>query len=422
MRTNFTPAQLADPRLAAAERELRACVHCGICTATCPTYTLLGDELDGPRGRIQLIQQMLESGAPPSATVVLHIDRCLSCLACVSACPSGVNYPRLIDEARAHIEKTAKRPLHRRFLRWGLGTALPRRWLLKPLLTLARIAKPVTPLMPAFLRTSVEVAARLPRARVTHHASSYAGESGATKRVALHIGCVQEVIAPRITAAAIRVLTRHGFDVAIVQGTGCCGSLNHHLGQVEAAERHATALLDDIAASEGDKPFDAIVTTASGCGATMRDYAFNTRHEKAAGIAARTRDITDVLRDVPLRAERPKALRVAYHTACSLMHGMKQSQAAPLLLRSLGFTVLEPRDTQCCGSAGVYNVLEPEIAQALQHRKAASLMELKPDLIATGNIGCFAQIAAAVDVPVVHTIELIDWATGGPPPPSVERQ
>ncbi len=417
MRTNFTPTQLADPHTAAAERQLRACVHCGICTATCPTYTLLGDELDGPRGRIQLIQHMLETDSTPSAKVVGHIDRCLSCLACVSACPSGVNYPRLIDEARAHIEGKQVRSRARPWLRRMVGATLPNRRTLRLALLFARAGNIVAPLLPKALRTLVETAARLdiyePAPRVRHHKP----EAAPAKRVALHMGCVQEVVAPRITAAAIRVLTRHGFEVVPVEGTGCCGSLNHHLGQTDEAERHGTALVADIAANEAHGRFDAVVTTASGCATTIRDYGFHLSTPEATGVAARTRDIADVLRDVAMApGTAHKGVRVAYHAACSMTHGLKQAATAPELLRKLGYDVVEPRDTSCCGSAGVYNVLEPEIAGELQSRKAASLVATQPQVVATGNIGCWAQIKGAVDVPVVHTIELIDWATGGPSP------
>jgi glycolate dehydrogenase iron-sulfur subunit len=416
MRTNFSPAQLADPHIAAAELQLRACVHCGICTATCPTYVLLGDELDGPRGRIQLIQDMLERNAKPSAKVTTHIDRCLSCLACVSACPSGVDYPRLIDAARQHIERSGSRPLSRRVIRRALGFVLPRRRLLSPLLALGRLMARFARFMPEMVRAPIEVAAALPRAK-SSPTGTIEARTPAGRRVALHMGCVQEVVAPQITAAAARVLERHGFDVTTVQGTGCCGALNHHLGQARSAERHATALVGEIASQERERPFEAIVTTASGCGAVMRDYGFQLGDAAAAATASRTRDIVDVLRDVPLRAGTAHiGVRVAYHAACSLVHGMKQAAAAPQILRKLGFDVVEPRDTLCCGSAGVYNVLEPAIAGQLQQRKAAALMAAKPLLIATGNIGCLAQIAAAVRVPVVHPIELIDWATGGPKP------
>lgn len=417
MRTNFSAAQLVDPHLAAAEKQLRACVHCGICTATCPTYTLLGDELDGPRGRIQLIQHMLETDSTPSEKVVAHIDRCLSCLACVSACPSGVNYPRLIDEARAHIDRKATRPFVQRWLRRLLGRVLPNRKALRLTLTFARIFAFYWPVLPRRFRLLPQTAARLkaygPSPRVRHHKP----ETPATKRVALHMGCVQEVVAPHITAAAIRVLTRHGFEVTTVEGTGCCGSLNHHLGQTAEAERHATALVNDIATEDAHGRFDAIVTTASGCATTIRNYGFQLATKEAGDVATRTRDIADVLKDIVVQAGTAhKGIRVAYHSACSMTHGLKQPTIAPQLLRKLGFEVVEPRDTNCCGSAGVYNVLEPDIAHELQTRKATALMAIEPQIVATGNIGCWAQIKAAVPVPVVHTIELIDWATGGPSP------
>jgi glycolate oxidase iron-sulfur subunit len=416
MRTNFSQSQLADPHLAAAEAQLRACVHCGICTATCPTYTLLGDELDSPRGRIQLIQNMLENDTVPSAKVVGHIDRCLSCLACVSACPSGVNYPRLIDEARAHIERKGTRPPLRRFVRRALGEILPSRSRLRLALAAARFARPFARLLPQALRAPLEAAAHLtphgPQATRVHKP-----EGRTIKRVALHLGCVQEVVAPHITTATIRVLTRHGVEVVTVEGTGCCGSLNHHLGQTASAERHARALVDDIAVQEQQLPFDAIVTTASGCATTIRDYGFHLTDKRAAHVATRTGDIMEILRDLSMMpASAHKQTRVAYHTACSMAHGLKQAAVAPDLLRKLGFDVVEPRDTNCCGSAGVYNVLEPEIARELQTRKAAALMAASPQVIATGNIGCWAQITAATNVPVVHTVELIDWATGGPSP------
>jgi glycolate oxidase iron-sulfur subunit len=304
-------------------------------------------------------------------------------------------------------------------LRNALGTVLPRRWLLRPLLQIAYHAKDLARLLPPTLRRAAQVALRLPkpprsRAVSRHHAA----ESKTAKRVALHIGCVQEAIAPRITAAAIRALTRHGFDVTTVQGSGCCGSLNHHLGQGAAADRHATALIGDVEKVEGAARFDAIVTTASGCASTMRDYGFQLHDEQGAvSFAARVRDIADILRDAqPQAGHAHEGVRVAYHAACSLTHGLKQPRVAPDLLRALGFDIVEPRDTNCCGSAGVYNILEPQIADQLQQRKADALMALTPAVIATGNIGCLAQIAAAVPVPVVHTVELIDWATGGPSP------
>ena len=415
MRTNFTAQQLSDPHLKAAESQLRACVHCGICTATCPTYTLLGDELDGPRGRIQLIQHMLEADTIPSAKVVTHIDRCLSCLACVSACPSGVNYPRLIDQARAHIERKGARTLVQRLFRWTLGAIIPRRTLLRAMLKMGRVVAPMASLLPGKLRVLAQAADKLPAPQQI--SSVQAQLDTPLLSVALHVGCVQEVIAPQITAAARRVLARLNIQAVCVEGKGCCGALNHHLGQSQAAHRYASALVADIALHEKAQPFSAIATTASGCGSVIRDYGFQLGNEHAGQVGARTVDIMELISGTKLPpAVVPSGTRIVFHTPCSLQHGMKQSKAGPSVLRQLGFEVIEPRDTACCGSAGVYNVLEPTIARELQMRKVASLLALKPQFIATGNIGCLAQIAAQANVGVVHPIQLVDWALGGAKP------
>ena len=414
MRTSFSLAQLADPHLKAAEQQLRACVHCGICTATCPTYVLLGDELDGPRGRIQLIQQMLESGAAPGTKVVTHIDRCLSCLACVSACPSGVNYPRLIDEARAHIERSGVRPFPRRVLRSFLGYVLPRRELLRLLLVMARIGALLSPVLPKGLRQMVSKAISLPRPQARLQASAKDVPANAP-RIALHAGCVQEVVAPQINVAAKHVLRRHGIDAVRVEGKGCCGALNHHLGQEPSSQSFARALVADIVDQDTAGRFDAVATTASGCGAAIRDYGFQLDSDaKAVDVASRAHDIMQVLDGIELKKGTGHlGVRIAWHAPCSLTHGMKEAAHGPAVLRRLGFDVVEPRGSMCCGSAGVYNMLEPEIAGELQQRKVAELSSLGASYIATGNIGCLAQIAAASAIPVVHPVELVDWATGG---------
>ncbi len=428
MRTSFTAAQLRDPALAAAEHELRACVHCGICTATCPTYVLLGDELDGPRGRIQLIQGMLERDAAPSAKVVTHIDRCLSCLACVSACPSGVNYPRLIDQARDHIEQTYKRPWREAWLRRALGFVLPRRWLLRLALAAARVSALAAPMMPTTVRGALGVAKTLPRpAQMARLAKTFAAQGHQKRHVALHRGCVQEVIAPAITAAAVRVLTRFGAQVTLVEGSGCCGALNHHLGQSAASARHASAMVQDVAAASQDQPFDDVITTASGCGAVMRDYAFQLQGtavaDEANAIGSKVRDVAEVLLELSPTVMRtmPK-FRVAYHAPCSLIHSMHADDAVASMLTKLGFDVVMPSDSQCCGSAGVYNVLQPAIANTLQARKAEALNALKADVIVSSNIGCLVQIASAVRTPVIHVVELADWATGGPVPDALRAR
>jgi glycolate oxidase iron-sulfur subunit len=416
MRTNFSLEQLGHPALAAAERELRACVHCGMCTAACPTYTLLGDELDGPRGRIQLIQGMLENGAAPGAKVVTHIDRCLSCLACVSACPSGVSYARLIDEARAHVERSYRRPWSDRLLRFALGFVLPRRGSFRLATKLGRFAAQFASLLPKPMHTAVAVAAKLPRTpRRREFAKSYGARQPAKLLIALHAGCVQEVLTPAITAAAIRLLTRLGADVTLVEGDGCCGALNHHLGQGAAFERHAKALARDVEAASTGGNLDYVITTASGCGAVIHDYDFFLNEK--TGIVGRVRDIGEFLAGSPIAPSTvlPK-LRVAYHAPCSLVHGMRQGSGIAALLERLGYEVVTPRDAQCCGSAGVYNVLQPAIAAELQARKAETIGALAADVVASGNIGCLMQIAGAVPLPVVHVVELVDWATGGPVP------
>lgn len=419
MRTNFSEAQLEDPHLKAAEKQLRACVHCGICTATCPTYVLLGDELDSPRGRIQLIQQMLERDQVPGPKVVEHIDRCLSCLACVSACPSGVNYPRLIDQARVHIEEKRARPFMRQWPRDLLGLALPNRRVLRILLALGRIFAPFKLLIPISLRSMVETASSLPRPQL---GQALVPASTVGERVALHLGCVQEVIAPQISQAARRVLARLGVEAIPVEGDGCCGSLNHHLGQETRAKAHANALCSEIAACGQGADLAAVVTTATGCGSTIRDYGFQLGTEQAATAGAMTRDVMDfVASRLPQQNGATRNVRVAYHKPCSLQHAMKSDTAGPDLLRRLGFVVVEPQDQACCGSAGVYNVLEPAIAAALQQQKVQSLDKLKADVIVTGNIGCLAQIVAASGIPVLHPIELVDWATGGARPSALSN-
>lgn len=419
MRTNFKPEQLEDPKLKAADAQLRSCVHCGICTATCPTYNILRDERDGPRGRIQLIQQMLEQDLKPSLQTVAHLDRCLSCLACVSACPAGVNYPRLIDTARNHIERSNVRPPLDQLVRRALGTILPHRRLLSLLVSLARLVSPLRSLAPRQFSTMIDAAAKLPRPAKTPEPQAI---SATTMRIALHKGCVQEVVAPQFTSAARRVLAKLGIEAECVEGTGCCGALNHHLGQERPAHRHAQALVRDITDRETEAPFAHVLTTTSGCGAVIRDFGFQLGSPEARSIGERTRDVMDFLQEklnVPQRAS--NSIRVAYHKPCSLQHAMKSADAGPALLRRLGFEVLEPDDQSCCGSAGVYNVLQPDIARMLQQQKTDALRSLKPDIIVSGNIGCLAQIASAMDVPVVHPVEVVDWALDGYVPESLRH-
>jgi glycolate oxidase iron-sulfur subunit len=423
MQTNFTEAQLADPDTASSEKILRACVHCGFCTATCPTYVLLGDELDSPRGRIYLIKDMLENNRPATEKVVKHIDRCLSCLSCMTTCPSGVNYMHLVDHARHHIEQTYTRPLPDRLIRRMLALVLPRPWLFRLSLQAAALAKPFAAYLPARLSAMMRMApGRVPAASPMDRGKIFPAQGLRKKRVALLTGCAQRVLAPQINEATIRLLTRHGVEVVVSEGAGCCGALTHHLGQDghAYARRNIEAWTREMAQPGG---LDAIVINASGCGTTVKDYGFMFRTdpalaEPAARISALARDISELLTEIgPLPNTVPTGQRVAYHSACSLQHGQNIRNEPKSLLKAAGFDVVDvPEGHICCGSAGTYNIMQPEIATRLRDRKVANIARTGATLVAAGNIGCITQIASAADIPVVHTAELLDWATGGPPP------
>lgn len=429
MQTTFSEDRLAaDPDLALSNKILRACVHCGFCTATCPTYQILGDELDSPRGRIYLIKKMLEDDRPADAQTVKHVDRCLSCLACMTTCPSGVDYMHLLDHARAHIEKTYRRPLGQRLLRSLLAYLLPKPGLFRLSLIGAKIAKPFRRLVPGKLGAMIDFApARLPKASACDRPQSFKPLGEKRMRVALMTGCAQKVLSPEINEATIRLLTRHGAEVVVANGAGCCGALTHHMGKTDASHASAAANIRAWTREIEGEGLDAIIINASGCGTTVKDYGHMFRHDPAladaaAEISTRTRDISEIMLELGLaplsdgpNATRP--MRIAYHAACSLQHGQKIKSAPKELLAAAGFEVVEPKESHlCCGSAGTYNLLQPELATQLKTRKAAHLMNTEPEAIAAGNIGCITQIASAVTPPVVHTVELLDWATGGPKP------
>jgi glycolate oxidase iron-sulfur subunit len=436
MKTEFSLAQLADPDIAEADKILRACVHCGFCTATCPTYVLLGDELDSPRGRIYLIREMLEKDQPPTEEVVKHIDRCLSCLACMTTCPSGVNYMHLVDQARVRIERDYTRPLAERALRALLALVLPRPGLFRAGMVLARLGRPLAALLPESktgsasptlwrrLKAMLALApGRLP-AKGPAAGSVFPAIGDRRGRVALLQGCAQQVLAPRINQAAINLLTRHGIEVVLVKDEQCCGALTHHLGRdgdaLARARANVTAWLGE-AKRDG---LDAILVTASGCGTVIKDYGYMLREDRdfagaAATVSGLAKDITEYIGGIDLKPtqSQPSDLVIAYHSACSLQHGQKITQAPKELLSKNGFVVKDvPESHLCCGSAGTYNILQPDIANRLRDRKVANIAMVKPDMIAAGNIGCMVQIAGGTSVPVVHTIELLDWATGGPRP------
>ena len=431
MQTSFSLAQLADPKLAEADKILRACVHCGFCTATCPTYVLLGDENDSPRGRIYMIKEMFENGEPARREVVKHVDRCLSCLSCMSTCPSGVHYMHLVDHARAHVEKTYRRPLLDRLIRARLARVMvdPKRFRLA--LLAALVAKPFAPLLALAGLKPLAAMIRLAPARLPGGGAPVprviAAVGPRRGRVALLSGCVANVLAPQINAAAIAVLSRHGYDVVLTQGEGCCGSLAHHLGQEDealvAVQRNVDAWSREIETAG----LDAIITTTSGCGTTMKDYGSMLRHDpayagKAARVASMARDIMEFIHDIKyLKYVLRPPLRVAYHPACSLLHGQRVTTAPREMLAKAGFAVKEiPESHLCCGSAGTYNMLQPELANRLRDRKIANIDKVAPELIAAGNIGCITQIASGTEMPVVHPIELIEWATGGSAPKALK--
>ena len=426
METNFTLAQLADPDVRESEKILRACVHCGFCTATCPTYVLLGDELDSPRGRIYLMKEMLESGSPASADVVTHIDRCLSCLSCMTTCPSGVHYMHLVDHGRRRIEETYTRPLPERLLRAFLAYVLPRPETFRALLRGAAMIRPVRNLLPQRLRAMLDLAPGAP-AKPTSvvppqvFPERFPAQGARRKRVALLVGCVQQVLAPEINAATIRLLTRHGCEVIVPPGAGCCGALTHHLGRDAGDWIRANVDAWTKLAEQGG--LDAVVANASGCGTMIKDYGFVLRDdpayaEKARRVSALAKDVTEVLSDVGLNPPvLATGLRVAYQSPCSMQHGQKVAAQPKALLAKAGFDLAEIAEEHlCCGSAGTYNILQPELAGALRDRKLANIAAAKPAVVASGNIGCMMQLAEGAGVPVLHTVALLDWATGGPKP------
>lgn len=429
MQTHFTLAQLADSAMAESEKILRACVHCGFCTATCPTYVLTGDERDSPRGRIYLIKDMFESGRDAGEVETHHIDRCLSCLSCMTTCPSGVHYMHLVDHARTHIARTFRRPLTDRLLRLALRLTLPHPARFRAAMRLAGLAKPLRPLLQARLRGMLDkVPARIHGRGMAERPGVFAAQGERRMRVALLPGCVQPALNPGINDAAIRLLTRLGAEVVVAGGVGCCGALTHHMG-ADAHDMIAANIRAWTAEMEGHG-LDAIIVTASGCGTTVKDYGFMLRDDPdlaapAARVAAIARDVTEVVAHLglPPGTRAPLPLRVAYHAACSLQHGQKIKDPPRLLLTQAGFTVLDiPDGHLCCGSAGTYNLLQPELAGQLRDSKLASIDRTGADIVATGNIGCMEQLSGMSARPFVHTIQLLDWATGGPEPDGIVTQ
>lgn len=434
MQTNFTPDQLKDAAMRESESILRTCVHCGFCTATCPTYLLLGDELDSPRGRIYLMKDMLENGKPATGEVVKHIDRCLSCLSCMTTCPSGVHYMHLVDHARAYIEETYRRPWHDRLMREILVRVLPYPNRFRAAILGAVLAKPFRGLfgkLPGIgprLSAMLDLApARLPTRSPDERRGVFPATGERTGRVALLTGCAQPVLDSSINEATIRLLTRLGIEIVQPKGEGCCGALVHHMGRDHDSHAFAKRNIDAWIAEMDGPGLDAIVITASGCGTTIKDYGFMFREdpayaEKAKRVSALAKDVTEYLATLPKRQPvREPGLVVAYHSACSMQHGQQIRTEPKTLLKAAGFIVKDvPEGHICCGSAGTYNILQPEIAGQLRARKVANIERLRPDVIATGNIGCMTQIGKGTGIPIVHTAALLDWAYGGPIPEALE--
>lgn len=425
MQTNFTPEQLTDSATARSNEILRACVHCGFCTATCPTYAVLGDELDSPRGRIYLIKDMLENDRPADEKTVKHIDRCLSCLSCMTTCPSGVHYMHLIDHARVHIEKTYKRPMMDRMLRWTLAKILPYPNRFRLALLGAKIGRPLRHMIPdPRLRAMLEMAPKqIPPVSRNDDPQVFSAIGPRKMRVALMTGCAQKALDTNINDATISLLTRHGCEVVVAKGAGCCGALTHHMGRETEAHASAARNVRSWMAEKNGAGLDAIVINTSGCGTTVKDYGHMMRDTdlapEAAIVSSLAKDVSEVLMQLDLPTGKQDMI-VAYHAACSLQHGQQIKSDPKTLLKRVGFTVVEPKNSHlCCGSAGTYNLLQPEISQKLKKMKVESLEVKTPDVVAAGNIGCIMQIGSGTKLPILHTVELLDWATGGQKPPKL---
>ena len=429
MQTNFLPHLLADPDVALAEKILRKCVHCGFCTATCPTFLELGDERDSPRGRIYLIKEMLETGRPADAETVIRLDRCLTCLSCMTTCPSGVDYMHLVDHARAHVARTHTRPLADRLFRRVLALVIPNPALFRLSLLGAKLVRPVAGLLPQkFAGLFALAPKRLPAPSPVDRPQTIPAKGPRRMRVALLNGCAQTVLDTAINEATVRLLTRLGVEVVVAEGVGCCGALEHHMGETDASHARAARNIRAWTREIDRGGLDAIVINTSGCGTTVKDYGHMFRNDAglaadAARVSAIARDVSEVLATLDLASAavsgpRP---RVAYHSACSMQHGQKITTLPMELLARVGFEVVSiPESHVCCGSAGTYNILQPELATRLRDRKVANIATVAPDVIAAGNIGCMMQIGSATTTPIVHTVELVDWATGGPVPEGLD--
>jgi len=429
MQTNFTKKQLQESSIIDANGIIRKCTHCGFCNATCPTYQVAGDELDGPRGRIYLIRDMLENNKPASEKITRHIDRCLSCYACMTTCPSGVNYMHLVDHARNHIEKTYVRPFFDRFIRILLSIILPSPKLFRIVGYLARIANPFKFLFPKKIKNMLKfMPTSFPKSNYENK-EVYSAKGKTFAKVALLTGCVQRVISPQINDSTIDILNRHGVEVIVPKEITCCGSLNHHLGKEDLAHKSFVNNINFWFKCYEERNLDAILVTTSGCGTTLKDYGHIFRDDpdkdlrkKAKIISSLAKDVTEYLgKNIKLNfVENDKKFKIAYHSACSMQHGQKLHNQPMNLLKKTGNEIVEiPDGHLCCGSAGTYNLLQGEMASELLVRKVSNIDKVKPDFISTGNIGCITQISSGTKIPILHTIEILNWYTGGEKPNAI---
>ena len=425
MQTVFSPDQLKDKTNKSVEQIVRKCVHCGMCNATCPTYQLLGDELDGPRGRIYLIKDMLENNKPANEKIVEHLDRCLSCYSCMTTCPSGVNYMHMIDHGRSHIEKTYSRPIFQRIFRSLLSIVLPNPKIFKFLAWSVNIVRPISFIFPEFIKNSMKLMpTKLPKKTLKDQKVYPVAKDKQIARVALLTGCVQREISPEINESTIRLLNRHNVEVVVLPEINCCGSLDHHMGKDNAAhalfKKNINLWYDEYL----NNGLTAIISNTSGCGTTLKDYGFIFRDDKelkkkAKKISELTKDISEFLdKNIKLNFKgSDKTYKIAYHSPCSMQHGQKVHQQPIDLIKRTGNEVLNiPEGHLCCGSAGTYNILQQKIASQLLKNKINNIEKVSPDFISTGNVGCMTQIASGTNIPIVHTVEVIDWLTGGPKP------
>jgi glycolate oxidase iron-sulfur subunit len=428
MQSNESSAQLANAALAEANAIIKACDHFGFCTATCPTYSITHDENESPRGRIDLIRAMLASPDPPDPATVKHLDTCLSCLACVTTCGAKVDYMHLIDHARAHIDRHYQRSWGDRLFRSVIAAAVPHRRRFRFAVGLGQRAARLERFMPSRL---IQLLKFLPppaiRAMPDLPAGTYPAQGATRWRVALLAGCAQRVLAPQINSATVRLLNRLGCEVSIVEGAECCGALALHMGRTAEGRKAAKRNIDAWIAQRERGALDAIIVNASGCGTMMKDYDHVFQHdeqyrERAASIASLTVDVCEFLDRIGIGpATISTHCKVAYHDACSLRNGQRVTREPRRLLRTAGFHVVDvPELHFCCGSAGAYNLLQPKIARYLGERKARHTESTGADVLALGNVGCLTQLSRFTSLPIVHTVELLDWATGGPMPPILE--